>query len=81
MTVATVEVLVAHGRHITPGVEFTVTHEGRFRFLSYDERGWVNAWGGKPNRYMLRSFAPGRIATVHRTRRLAAVQTPRTRKI
>jgi len=64
--------ITVNGRHVQPGVEVSIVGQGkrRFRFISYDPRGWVNVWGGRPNREQLRSFEADRIGTVHRTAKI-----------
>lgn len=57
---------------MTRDTEFSVSGvPGRFRFLDFDPRGWINAYGGKDsNHYKLRAFAPERVKTVHRTHKM-----------
>jgi len=60
-----------HGRAVQPGTEVTIRGEhGRFRFLALctnaEGRTWIDCYGGSPGREAFRSFAPDRVAAVHR---------------
>jgi hypothetical protein len=62
------------GRRLTRGDEFTVTGQGRFRFVRQRPNGELNCWGPIPRNGVIRhgsirTFAPGSVATVHRNQR------------
>lgn len=62
---------MVNGRHLSPGVEFSVRGErGRFRFqehvLTPDGREWIHAIGGATGVVMFRAFRPDRVRRVHR---------------
>ncbi|WP_224768996.1 DUF7246 family protein [Nocardioides ochotonae] len=66
----TTDYVAPSGRHLRPGVEFSVRGErGRFRFLRHvrTETGteWVEGIGGPKGCHQWRSFRPDRIRRVH----------------
>lgn len=64
------EVELPDGRTLTPGVEFSISGGGRFRFLyGYSSSPAITAHGpvGKASA-KIRSFYPDRVKTVHRRR-------------
>ena len=73
------EHITVNGRHVIPGVELSITGMGerRFRFISWDPRGWVNVWGGNARNLKMRAFDPERIGTVHRTVKMKVSPMPR----
>ena len=57
------------------GTEVTIRGEyGRFQFMAHcrneDGAEWIDCYGGRPGRECYRSFAPDRVAVVHRTQRM-----------
>ena len=72
------------GRHLTPGVEFSVRGErGRFRFVEHvlTEKGveWISAIGGPRGVKTWRAFRPERIRRVHTKR--TALTTEETKAL
>lgn len=67
------EVRLPGHRRLTAGDEFSVSGQGRFKFISLTETErdcWITCWGGKDGYGAFRSFACERVRTVHRDRKL-----------
>ena len=69
--------IVMNGRHLTPGMEFTLWGGGRYTFMSYTKTDqgaeWIECRSTDPKRsHLTRYFRPERIRTVHTKKKVVS---------